>query len=204
MNSGPNRGGAQYRHARGSGKRPLDLGPDHEKLVASTGNPYDHLSFGRVLAGCGLINYEPDILANGLEVIFCGLNPASSAAATGYNFSPLCADRPVERRRSHRKNLGRPVEGSKRRCGNTRLVPSPFLESAFSIMIGQPEVPWGRQAMSFAGTMSWILPNPSGLTRSFTLDALVSAYSELRLALETSRSPRTAHHARTLTAPAPL
>jgi TDG/mug DNA glycosylase family protein len=75
---------------------------------------------------------------------------------------------------------------------------------AFSIMIGQPEVPWGRQAMSFAGTMSWILANPSGLNRSFTLDALVSAYSELRLALETSRSPRTAHHARTLTAPAPL
>jgi double-stranded uracil-DNA glycosylase len=62
---------------------------------------------------------------------------------------------------------------------------------AFSIMIGQPEVPWGRQAMSFAGTMSWILPNPSGLNRSFTLDALVSAYSELRLALETSRSPIT-------------
>ena len=57
-------------------------------------------------------------------------------------------------------------------------------------MIGQPEVPWGRQAMSFAGTMSWILANPSGLNRSFTLDALVSAYSGLRLALEARRSSR--------------
>jgi double-stranded uracil-DNA glycosylase len=56
---------------------------------------------------------------------------------------------------------------------------------AFSIMIGQPEVPWGRQPMNFAGTMTWILPNPSGRNRSFTLNALVSAYSELRLALET-------------------
>ena len=34
-----------------------------------------------------MINYEPDILGKGLDVIFCGLNPASSAAATGYNFS---------------------------------------------------------------------------------------------------------------------
>ena len=34
-----------------------------------------------------LITYEPDILATGLDVIFCGLNPASSAAAAGHNFS---------------------------------------------------------------------------------------------------------------------
>ena len=31
--------------------------------------------------------------------------------------------------------------------------------------------------------MAWILPNPSGLSRSFTLEALVRAYSELRAAL---------------------
>ena len=31
--------------------------------------------------------YEPDILAKGLDVVFCGLNPASSAAADGHNFS---------------------------------------------------------------------------------------------------------------------
>jgi TDG/mug DNA glycosylase family protein len=59
---------------------------------------------------------------------------------------------------------------------------------AFSIMIDQPKVHWGRQPTDFAGTMSWVLPNPSGLNRSFTLDALVSAYSDLRLALEARRS----------------
>jgi G:T/U-mismatch repair DNA glycosylase len=32
----------------------------------------------------GLIGYEPDILAEGLGVIFCGLNPAASAAATRF------------------------------------------------------------------------------------------------------------------------
>jgi double-stranded uracil-DNA glycosylase len=36
----------------------------------------------------------------------------------------------------------------------------------------------------FASIATWILPNPSGLNRSFTLGALVRAYSELRIALE--------------------
>ena len=31
--------------------------------------------------------YEPDVLASGLDVVFCGVNPAVSAAAFGHNFS---------------------------------------------------------------------------------------------------------------------
>jgi TDG/mug DNA glycosylase family protein len=34
-----------------------------------------------------LANYEPDILSEGLEVVFCGINPATTAAAAGHNFS---------------------------------------------------------------------------------------------------------------------
>jgi TDG/mug DNA glycosylase family protein len=34
-----------------------------------------------------LINYDPDILARGLDVVFCGINPALSAAIAGHNFS---------------------------------------------------------------------------------------------------------------------
>jgi hypothetical protein len=30
-----------------------------------------------------LITYEPDILTRGLDVVFCGLNSAASAAAAG-------------------------------------------------------------------------------------------------------------------------
>jgi TDG/mug DNA glycosylase family protein len=33
------------------------------------------------------VGYEPDVLAEGLDVVFCGLNPASSAVADGHNFS---------------------------------------------------------------------------------------------------------------------
>jgi TDG/mug DNA glycosylase family protein len=54
---------------------------------------------------------------------------------------------------------------------------------ALSIIIGQPDVEWGQHATGFAGTMAWVLPNPSGLNRSFSLDALVAAYSEFRTTL---------------------
>jgi TDG/mug DNA glycosylase family protein len=175
-----------------------------------------------MLAGCGLINYKPDILAKGLDVIFCGLNPGSSAAAAGYNFSNAsnrfwrvlhlagftdvrlqpqderrlleygCGITAIVRRPTRRaeevlpeefRQARRRFEAQMRRYAPRSIA---FLgKRAFSTMLGQPEVPWGRSPMNFAGTMSWILPNPSGLNRSFTLEALVSAYSELRLALQT-------------------
>jgi double-stranded uracil-DNA glycosylase len=50
-------------------------------------------------------------------------------------------------------------------------------------MTGTPHIDWGPQPIAFAGTEAWVLPNPSGLNRSFTRDALVCAYSQLRLAL---------------------
>jgi double-stranded uracil-DNA glycosylase len=37
--------------------------------------------------GVELNIHETDILAAGLEVVFCGLNPATTAAAAGHNFS---------------------------------------------------------------------------------------------------------------------
>jgi TDG/mug DNA glycosylase family protein len=176
-----------------------------------------------------LINYEPDILGKGLDVIFCGLNPASSAAATGYNFSSSsnrfwrvlhlagftdvrlqpqderrlleygCGITAIVRRPTRRAEEVLPEEFRRARRGfevkMRQYAPRSlaFLgKRAFSSMLGPPEVAWGRSPMSFAGTMSWILPNPSGLNRSFTLDALVSAYAELRLALQTTpRSQRT-------------
>jgi double-stranded uracil-DNA glycosylase len=61
---------------------------------------------------------------------------------------------------------------------------------ALSVMIGQPDVEWGQHAMGFAGTMAWVLPNPSGLNRSFSLDALVASYSEFRTALLGSSAER--------------
>lgn len=53
---------------------------------------------------------------------------------------------------------------------------------ALSAMTGKSVVGWGRYPDQFAGATAWILPNPSGLNRAFTLDALVAAYAELRCA----------------------
>src|SRR3977135_3009964 len=39
------------------------------------------------MKGSDLNSYEPDILARDLDVIFCGVNPAMTAAVAGHNFS---------------------------------------------------------------------------------------------------------------------
>jgi TDG/mug DNA glycosylase family protein len=173
-----------------------------------------------------LIRYQPDILARGLDVIFCGLNPAASAAGAGHNFSSRsnrfwtvlqlaaftdvrlqpqdesrlleygCGITAVVGRPTKRADEVSPEEFLKARLGFEtkirRYAPRSiaFLgKRALSTMIGQPNVEWG-QPTEFAGTMAWVLPNPSGLNRSFSLDALVAAYSEFRTALLGSSAKR--------------
>ena len=55
---------------------------------------------------------------------------------------------------------------------------------AFSAIFGRRSVAWGKQDVLLGGSKTWVLPNPSGLNRSFRLDHLVLAYSELRIALD--------------------
>ena len=177
-----------------------------------------------------MIRYEADILGRGLDVIFCGLNPAASAVGTGHNFSSRSSRfwtvlqlagftdvrlQPQDERRLLEYGcgitavVGRPTKRAdevlseeflKARVGFEtkirRYAPRSiaFLgKRAFATMIGQPDVEWGQHATGFAGTTAWVLPNPSGLNRSFSLDALVAAYSEFRTALlggSAKRMPR--------------
>jgi TDG/mug DNA glycosylase family protein len=55
---------------------------------------------------------------------------------------------------------------------------------AFSAIFRRNSVSWGRQDALLGGSETWVLPNPSGLNRSFRLDQLVRAYTELRIALD--------------------
>jgi double-stranded uracil-DNA glycosylase len=167
-----------------------------------------------------LAKYGADILAGGLDVVFCGLNPAASAAGSGHNFSHRnnrfwtvlqpagftdVRLRPQDERRLLEYGCGitSPVERPTRRadeisaeefrtaclaleakirCYAPRSVA--FLgKRAFSIMMSEPDLDWGRQPTKFAETIAWLLPNPSGLNRAFPLDELVGAYSGLRVAL---------------------
>jgi TDG/mug DNA glycosylase family protein len=55
---------------------------------------------------------------------------------------------------------------------------------AFSAIFSRRSVSWGKQGVLLGGVKTWVLPNPSGLNRSFSLDQLVRAYTELRVALD--------------------
>jgi TDG/mug DNA glycosylase family protein len=58
---------------------------------------------------------------------------------------------------------------------------------ALAAMSGTRDIQWGLQSASFGGARAWVLPNPSGLNRSFSLDALVGAYRELQLVAASTR-----------------
>lgn len=60
---------------------------------------------------------------------------------------------------------------------------------AYSAMMRRNELAWGEQPTPFGGARVWILPNPSGRNRSFTLDALVIEFRKLRVALRESHTP---------------
>ncbi|OBA64463.1 mismatch-specific DNA-glycosylase [Mycobacterium sp. 1100029.7] len=167
--------------------------------------------------------YESDILARGLDVVFCGINPAATAAADGHNFSnrsnrfwtvlhlagftdtrllPVdehrllefgCGITAVVSRPTRRASdvgteefrQARPEFEAKIRRYTPRAIG--FLgKRALTAMTGESSIDWGRYRPGFADTTAWVLPNPSGLNRAFTLKALVRAYSELRCALEVS------------------
>jgi TDG/mug DNA glycosylase family protein len=168
-----------------------------------------------------LQNFGFDILAPGLGVVFCGINPPPATAANGLSFvSASNRFWQVVHLAGFTDVRLRPEEGQRLldyRCGLTAVVGRPtqradevspaefrsarstfeakiydfdpraiaFLgKRALSAMLGRSDVAWGLQADAFAGRPAWVLPNPSGLNRSFSLDALVRAYAELHLALQ--------------------
>ena len=50
---------------------------------------------------------------------------------------------------------------------------------AYLAFSGKKEVNWGLQEEGFCDAIVWVLPNPSGLNRGFTLNALVTHYKEM-------------------------
>ncbi|WP_250627397.1 G/U mismatch-specific DNA glycosylase [Pinirhizobacter soli] len=57
-------------------------------------------------------------------------------------------------------------------------------KAAYTALSGQRDVPWGLQTATLEGSAIWLLPNPSGRNRAFTLDQLVDAYRQLYLAVQ--------------------
>src|SRR5262245_15100666 len=147
-----------------------------------------------------------DVLAPGLSVVFCGINPAATAAVAGHNFvspsnrfwSVLHLAGFTPQRLSPQEDRSLPRYG----CGLTAAVARPtrraselsrkeiahaaaqleqkirffapgalaFLgKAAYSAITAVPRVDWGRQPTAFGGATVWVLPNPSGLNRGFSI-----------------------------------
>lgn len=162
----------------------------------------------------------PDLLAPGLSIVFCGINPGMRAAATGHHFEGrnnrfwrvlhLAGFTPEQIRPEDDHTVLRygcglttvVARATARAAELTRpefeLAASAFEQKiehyaprhvaflgkmAFAALSGSRRIEWGRQAARYGGAQVWVLPNPSGLNRSFDLDALVAAYRQARVAI---------------------
>ncbi|AOE64010.1 G/U mismatch-specific DNA glycosylase [Pseudomonas corrugata] len=61
-------------------------------------------------------------------------------------------------------------------------------KAAYAALTGQKQVMWGPQPSPFGNARVWVLPNPSGRNRAFTLEQLVEAYGRLRSAVNCEAS----------------
>lgn len=161
----------------------------------------------------------PDLLSKNLDVVFCGINPALSAARAGHHFSSggnrfwrvlhlagftphliraesdqtilqygcgltAAVDRPTVKAselKSH--EFHEAAERLERKLRRYRPRYLAFLgKLAFAAIFRRGTVDWGKQPVRFGGAEVWVLPNPSGLNRAFSLEKLVSAYRDLRTA----------------------
>jgi len=55
---------------------------------------------------------------------------------------------------------------------------------AYKTFSGKKQISWGLQSEEFCGSKVWVLPNPSGLNRGFSLEDLVYSYQELYLEIQ--------------------
>jgi TDG/mug DNA glycosylase family protein len=173
--------------------------------------------------------YASELLRSGLDIVFCGLNPAASAVVDGHNFSHpnnrfwsvLHLAGFTDRRLSPDDEcrlldygsgittvVGRPTwraaDVSSAEFRNARSALDATIRRYTPTMVaflgkrgaaaglGRPQVQWGAYEGGFADTLAWVLPNPAGLNRTFTLRALVCAYAQPRAVLAHGSQPNQA------------
>ena len=168
----------------------------------------------------------PDIIAERLAVVFCGINPGMTAAAAGRHFAGRsnrfwrvlhrAGFTPEEIRPENDRTIlqygyglttvvERPTARADQLSSQEFIAAAAHFEqkiarhaprfvgflgkAAYAALSGQREVAWGRQAAAFGAAVAWVLPNPSGRNRAFTLDQLVDAYHQLYLAAALGQAP---------------
>jgi double-stranded uracil-DNA glycosylase len=178
---------------------------------------------GRGPTRAELLAYEghtvPDVIATGLRVLFCGINPGLYTAWAGHHFArPGNRFWPALHRSGFTPRQFEPSEqaallplglgitnvvaratataaelsAAELRAGGDALrknvehyAPSYLAVlgvTAYRAAFGEPRAALGEQSQRIAGTVVWVLPNPSGLNAHYTPDALASVFAELRVA----------------------
>lgn len=168
-----------------------------------------------------------DVIAPGLRVLFCGINPGLYTAAIGHHFGrpgnrfwtalhrsgfTRRALSPFEERELLALGLGitnlvnratrtaeeldaedlragrRALEGKVRRYRPRALAVLGL--GAYRVAFGRPSARAGRRPETIGRTEVWVLPNPSGRTASYQMDALARLFGELRRAARLSAARR--------------
>lgn len=60
-------------------------------------------------------------------------------------------------------------------------------KAAYAAISDQRQIVWGCQPATLSGSKVWVLPNTSGLNRSFSLEKLVESYKKLCLTVRGER-----------------
>jgi len=178
--------------------------PDCKKIMRAPWKPTRQ----QIAAAAG--KHVPDLLAPGLDVVFCGINPGLYSGAVGHHFArpgnrfwlgpaaelSVAFDLPwpwggehFELRDMRPLNyiIG-PLGSGKTRLAQRLAVTLPdaaFLGlGAYRLAFGQRLATLGKQPERLAGSEIWILPNPSGLNAHYQLVDLARLFRELRLAVQ--------------------
>lgn len=99
---------------------------------------------------------------------------------SGYGITSAVARPTVSARNLSRADYiaARPV--FERKIGKFRPRYLAFLgKPACSVFLNQRDLSWGLQPTTLGGSVVWVLPNPSGLNRAFTIGMLTDAYRKL-------------------------
>ncbi|SEW51840.1 G/U mismatch-specific DNA glycosylase [Chitinophaga arvensicola] len=79
-----------------------------------------------------------------------------------------------------KEEFAKSIEGFKKKMTYFQPEYIAFLgKPAYMAFSGKKQIAWGRQEEDCCGAKVWVLPNPSGLNRGFTLQDLVTHYKEL-------------------------
>ena len=160
-----------------------------------------------------------DVIAPGLQVLFCGINPGLYTAAVGHHFarpgnrfwkalyeagfterllSPFdeCellrlgygVTNVVRRATALAGTLTKEevIEGGRQLARKVRRYQPHILAvlgmGAYRLAFAQPQATVGRQQLTIANTILWVLPNPSGLNANYQQPELTRLFRELKAA----------------------